>query len=78
MSASFSKTLFVVVVLALALVGLTAGAAFATPLHDGAAFGDHVSTMAKAGHLGAVHNPGNHKGVTGWREIHMMSMAPTP
>lgn len=78
MSASFSKTLFVVVVLALALVGLTAGAAFAAPPYDGAAFGDHVSTMAKAGHLGAKHNPGMHQGVTGWPEMHMMPMAPTP
>ncbi len=77
MPASFSKTIIVVVVLALALVGLTAGAAFAAPTYDGAAFGEHVSTMAKAGHLGSEHNPGNHQGVTGWHEMHPMPMAPT-
>jgi hypothetical protein len=77
MPASFSKTIIVVVVLALALVGLTAGAAFATPPYDGAAFAEHVSTIATADHLGAEHNPGNHHGVTGWQEMHPMPMAPT-
>ncbi len=77
MSASFSKTIFVVVVLALALVGLTAGAAFATPPNSGAAFGELVSTMAAEGHLGTEHNPGMHKGINGWRAMHPMPMAPT-
>ena len=66
MSASFSKTVVVVVVLALAVVGLTAGAALAIPPNDGALFGEHVSTMATDGHLGTEHNPGNHQGITGW------------
>lgn len=77
MSASFSKTVFVVVVLALALVGLTAGAAFATAPYDGATFGEHVSTAATDGHLGAEHNPGNHQGITGWQAMDPMLMAPT-
>lgn len=66
MSASFPKTFIVVVVLALALVGLMAGTAFAASPYNGAAFGLHVSTMAEAGHLGAEHNPGVHQGITGW------------
>lgn len=72
MSASFSKTLIVVVVLALALVALTAGTAFAASPYDGAAFGQHVSTMAQTGHLGAEHNPGIHQGITGWHGHHSM------
>ena len=77
MSASFSKTVVVVVVLALAVVGLTAGAALAAPPYDGAAFGTHVSTMAETGHLGTEHNPGTHQGITGWHEMHPMPVTPT-
>ena len=76
MSASFSKTLFVVVVLALALVGLTAGAALATAAPDAGLFGGHVSTMAADGHLGTEHNPGMHQGITGWQSMDQMEVAP--
>lgn len=72
MSASFPKTFIVVVVLALALVGLMAGAAFAASPYDGAGYSLHVSTMAEAGHLGDEHNPGVHQGITGWPCTHTM------
>ncbi|HZJ02845.1 MAG TPA: hypothetical protein VFE20_04045 [Thermoleophilia bacterium] len=73
------KTILIVMVLALALAALLAPAAMAAPpTADGAAFGNHVSTMAKMGHLGKDCNPGKHKGITGWHKGDMMPCMPMP
>jgi|GEM_PF-5009493 len=63
------KTVLLVMVMVLAMAALLAPAAMAAPpTADGAAFGNHVSTMAKMGCLGQDHNPGNHQGITGWMD----------
>ena len=33
---------------------------------DGQDFGDHVSSCARAVGFNGVHNPGMHRGITGW------------
>lgn len=68
MDSTRSRTFVLVLALALALVlvAVLTTPALAAPPYDGAAFGEHVSSMAQEGHLGTEHNPGMHKGITGW------------
>lgn len=70
------KTVLLVMVLALALAALLAPAAMAASPYDGKAFGEHVSKMAKKGHLGQDCNPGTHQGITGWHMGDMMPCMP--
>ena len=44
--------------------------AFPSPAQAGQPeFGQHVSQCAQVHHLGAEHNPGSHRGVTGWNDM---------
>jgi len=54
-----------VVALAATAVALLAGAAPATA-STGPAFGRHMASCAQEGMLSGAHNPGMHRGVSGW------------
>jgi hypothetical protein len=68
------RRIVMLVVLVLSLLLAVAGPALADDAPGyadvGAAFGEHVSTMAQEGHLGQDCNPGHHQGITGWDPDH--------
>jgi hypothetical protein len=63
------KRMLSVLVLAVAMLAVFAVPALAsTPANDGMGqmYGEHHSTMAQMGELGADMNPGHHRGMAGW------------
>ena len=53
--------------------GVVAGALVATPTAasaSGAEFGHHVSACAQSTGLDGTHNPGMHRGFSGWTPMH--------